>query len=104
MAYLEAWTGDRGVSSFVVWSSRSGLDQITEVDLAPVASRNSAGGIATDLMESRCPTPESMCSGSLHPMESVVTKNVEPFTVVAGNPARVIKRLQVENNHEGELR
>lgn len=25
---------------------------------------------------------------------SVVTKDVEPYTVVAGNPARVIRRLQ----------
>ena len=25
---------------------------------------------------------------------SVVTKDVEPFTVVAGNPARLIKRLE----------
>lgn len=33
---------------------------------------------------------------------SVVTKSVEAFTVVAGNPARVIRRL--ENNFEGELR
>ena len=25
---------------------------------------------------------------------SVVTKDVEPFTVVAGNPAKLIKRLE----------
>ena len=33
---------------------------------------------------------------------SVVTKSVEPFTVVAGNPARVIRKL--ENNFREELR
>ncbi|KAJ4296223.1 hypothetical protein N0V90_006268 [Kalmusia sp. IMI 367209] len=33
---------------------------------------------------------------------SVVTKSVGPFTVVAGNPARVVKKL--ENNFEGELK
>lgn len=33
---------------------------------------------------------------------SVVTKSVEPFTVVAGNPARVIRKL--ENNFEGDSR
>ena len=29
---------------------------------------------------------------------SVVTKDVEPFTIVAGNPARVIKRLPMGSN------
>jgi len=33
---------------------------------------------------------------------SVVTKDVEPYTVVAGNPARVIRRL--EKNEEAALR
>jgi len=32
--------------------------------------------------------------GAIIAAGSVVTKNVEPFTVVAGNPARVIKRLE----------
>lgn len=27
---------------------------------------------------------------------SIVTRNVEPYTVVAGNPARVIKRLEIK--------
>jgi len=29
---------------------------------------------------------------------SVVTKNVEPWTVVAGNPAKIIRRIQKPNN------
>ena len=31
---------------------------------------------------------------------SVVTKDVEPWTVVGGNPAKVIRRLQITNNDE----
>ena len=31
---------------------------------------------------------------------SVVTKDVEPWTVVAGNPARVIRKIQKPDNIE----
>jgi len=34
---------------------------------------------------------------------SVVTKNVEPFTIVAGNPARVVKRLDEYRHYFEEL-
>jgi len=32
-------------------------------------------------------------TGAIVGARSVVTKNVPPFTVVAGNPARVVKKL-----------
>lgn len=35
---------------------------------------------------------------------SVVTKNVEPWTVVAGNPARVIKRLEKHPDTREDVR
>jgi UDP-2-acetamido-3-amino-2,3-dideoxy-glucuronate N-acetyltransferase len=34
---------------------------------------------------------------------SMVTKDVPPYTVVAGNPARVIKKLQIEEVHESTV-
>jgi maltose O-acetyltransferase len=34
-----------------------------------------------------------MGKGAIIGAVSVVTKDVEPFTVVAGNPAKIIKRL-----------
>jgi maltose O-acetyltransferase len=34
-----------------------------------------------------------MGKGAIIGAGSVVTKDVEPFTVVAGNPAKIIKRL-----------
>jgi len=39
--------------------------------------------------------------GSVVGAKSVVTENVPPFTVVAGNPARVIRQLdpQQKNHH-----
>jgi len=40
--------------------------------------------------------------GSVVGAKSVVTQNVPPFTVVAGNPARVIRELEGKEN--GELR
>lgn len=30
---------------------------------------------------------------------SVVTKNVEPYTIVAGNPAKQIKKVEIENQY-----
>ena len=35
---------------------------------------------------------------------SVVTKDVEPWTVVAGNPARVIKRLEKHPDTRKDVR
>nr|WP_287736676.1 hypothetical protein [Microcystis sp. M113S1] len=35
----------------------------------------------------------TMGKGAIIGAGSVVTKDVEPFTVVAGNPAKIIKRL-----------
>ncbi len=34
---------------------------------------------------------------------SMVTKDVPPYTIVAGNPARVIKKLQIEQVHESTV-
>lgn len=34
-----------------------------------------------------------MGKGAIIGAGSVVTKDVEPFTIVAGNPAKIIKRL-----------
>ena len=36
--------------------------------------------------------------GSVVAAGAVVTKDVEPYTVVAGNPARVVKRLERAND------
>lgn len=33
---------------------------------------------------------------------SVVTKDVEPYTCVAGNPARLIRRIEVGSSGDGE--
>lgn len=39
--------------------------------------------------------------GSVVGARSVVVEDVEPYTLVAGNPAHVIRRLEGENNHRG---
>ena len=36
-----------------------------------------------------------MGKGAIIGAVSVVTKDVEPFTIVAGNPAKIIKRLWI---------
>lgn len=37
--------------------------------------------------------------GSIIAMNSVVTKDVPPYTLVAGNPAKIKKRLNDKNKH-----
>ena len=37
--------------------------------------------------------------GAVVATESVVTRDVPPMTVVAGNPAKVVKRIQIENTN-----
>jgi acetyltransferase-like isoleucine patch superfamily enzyme len=39
--------------------------------------------------------------GSIVGAKSVVTQSVPPFTVVAGNPARVVRKLDPHENHPG---
>ncbi len=41
--------------------------------------------------------------GSIVGARSIVVKDVPPYTIVAGNPARFIRRLDMENIHHGSL-
>ncbi len=39
--------------------------------------------------------------GSIVGARSIVVEDVPPYTIVAGNPTRFIRRLETENNHHG---
>ncbi len=39
--------------------------------------------------------------GAIVGARSIVVEDVEPYTIVAGNPARVIRRLNMEKSHRG---
>lgn len=77
--------------------------------LTPERTRRTKDGILTKklILRQGCwvgaraivlPQVGEIGQGAIIGAGSVVTKPVEPYTVVAGNPAKVVKRLDTKNN------
>ena len=62
----------------------------------PVAVRTSIGARAFTGVGTLLVAPVSLGEGAKTGAGAVVTKDVPPFTVVAGVPARLIKKLVVD--------
>lgn len=75
----------------VIYTHDHGYDpRSTPIGFKKTIGRNSWIGARATIL----PTCTAIGEGSIIAANSVVTRNVEPYTIVAGNPARVIRNIK----------